>query len=132
MAASATSQPNLYQQSGSGLHVSYATSGIDGKPHFTYQDVHASLSFSGDEIRRDDSDLGAVVSVSIRRTVDQGATTFSLLVPRVNLGTNQSAAILTLGITTIHRLSIVPALNLGQQDMYTMVRLRGTASLVAF
>lgn len=132
MSASATRQPNLFQLSGHHLHVSYATSGIDGKPHFTYQDVHQSLNFSGDEIRRDDSDLGAIVSVSIRRTVDQGSTTFSLLVPRVNLGTAQSAAIRTVGITTIHRLSLVPALDQGQQDLYTVTRLGGSASLVQF
>ena len=39
---------NMFSLTGGGLHVSYSTSGIDGKPHFSYQDATRSLSFSGD------------------------------------------------------------------------------------
>ena len=61
---------NMITVAGGGLHVSYSTSGIDGKPHLSYQDPMRSLSFTGDEIRRVECDLGAVVSVTIVRTVD--------------------------------------------------------------
>lgn len=30
--------PNVYQLSGKGLHISYSTTGIDGKARLTYQD----------------------------------------------------------------------------------------------
>ena len=36
--------PDLYTLHGGGLHVSYSTTGIDGKPHFTYQDAQSSMS----------------------------------------------------------------------------------------
>ena len=61
---------NMITVAGGGLHVSYSTSGIDGKPHLSYQDPMRSLSFTGDEIRRVECDLGAVVSVTIVRTVE--------------------------------------------------------------
>src|SRR3954468_17568425 len=86
-------KPNLYQLQGEALHVTYSTSGIDGKPHFTYQDRHETLNFRGDEIRSAETEIGVLVSVSIRRTIDAGSTSFSLLVPTVNLGSEQSATI---------------------------------------
>jgi len=64
-------------------------------------------------------------------TVDE-PTTFTLLVPRVQLEPNQSAPVDTLGITAIHRFSLVPALQHGQQDIYSVDRLHGTASAQPF
>jgi hypothetical protein len=134
-------QPNLYQLSGyqrhggSNLHVSYLThSGPatpqfpQGPPHFTYQDATISRTFAGQEVQVVETELGAVVSVVIRLTPDAGSTTFSLLVPRVNLVPGQPAAIHTDGITAIHRLSLAPGLNHGQQDEYSVTSLQGTAA----
>ena len=123
---------NMFSLSGDGLHVSYSTSGIDGKPHFSYQDPVRSLSFSGDEIRRVECDLGTVVSVTIVRTIDAGSTSFSLLVPRVNLQPFGNVAIRTDGITTHHAFSIIPTLNQGQRDFYHVTAMHGTASNVVF
>ena len=55
---------NMFAVAGGGLHVSYSTSGIDGKPHLSYQDPMRALSFTGDQIRRVEGDLGAIVSVT--------------------------------------------------------------------
>jgi hypothetical protein len=123
---------NMFAVAGGGLHVSYSTSGIDGKPHLSYQDPMRSLSFTGDEIRRVECDLGAVVSVTIVRTVDADSTSFSLLVPHVNVPPFGSAPISTEGVTTHHAFSIVPALNRGQRDFYHVTPLHGTASNVEF
>ena len=123
---------NLYQLSGDGRHVMVALNGIDGKPHFSYQDAHQTLTFQGDEIRQLDGDLGLVASVSIRRTVDQGSTSFSVLLPHVNVPLHQAVSIQTEGITTIHRFSIVPAFNHGQLDTYTVTPLSGSATHVIF
>jgi len=128
-------QPNLYQLSEGQLHVSYLThSGPatpqfpQGPPHFIYQDASQTLSFSGSDIEVVETALGQIVSVRIRVTVDTGSTTFSVLVPRVNLMAGQPAPIHTEGITTVHRFSLVPGLNQGQQDLYTVTVLHGTAS----
>lgn len=124
--------PNLYQLSGKGLHISYSSTGIDGKAHMTYQDHRQTLNFTGDEIRTVETDLGTIVSVSIRLTPDLGSTTFSVLLPRVNLGSHLSLTIQTEGITTVHKFSIIPAFDQGQLDIYTVQGLHGTASHVKF
>jgi hypothetical protein len=126
--------PNLFNLAGGGLHVSFSTSGIDGQPNFSYQDSLRMLNFRGGEIRIVTvPDLGMVVSVTIAMTVDSGSTTFSLLVPRVNLSAPFSAVpIRTDGITTQHAFSSLPALNQGQRDFYTVTDLDGTASQVNF
>src|SRR5436853_7639761 len=115
-ATPATKEPSLYQLQGHGLHVTYSTSGIDGKPHFAYQDAHQSLQFSGSQIRSVPTEIGALVTVTIRKTVDSGSTSFSLMVPTVNLGASNQSHIRTFGITTIHKFSIVPALNQVQTE----------------
>jgi hypothetical protein len=123
---------NMFAVAGGGLHVSYSTSGIDGKPHLSYQDPMRALSFTGDQIRRVEGDLGAIVSVTIVNVVDAGSTTFSLLVPQVNVPPFGSVSISTEGITTHHASSIAPALNRGQRDFYHVTPMHGTASNVAF
>jgi hypothetical protein len=123
--------PNLFQAQGDGIHIGYATSGFDGKPHFSYQDAVQSLQFTGDQINTIETELGALVTVFIRRTIDAGSTTFTLLVPRVNLRFGDFAPITTLGITAIHQFSIIGPPN-GQADFYHSHVLVGDAALVVF
>src|SRR5947209_62466 len=100
MATPALTTPDLYQVHGGGIHVTYSTTGIDGKPHFNYQDAHGTHNFSGDQINVAKTPIGDLVTVTIRLTVDAGSTTFSLLVPTVNLtGPGHAAPISTEGIT---------------------------------
>jgi hypothetical protein len=126
--------PNLFTLSGRHLHVTFASSGIDGRPHFSYHDGMRSEQFTGDEIEITEKTLlGTLVSVTIMKTVDAGFTTFTVLIPAVNLApAGSSDAIHTEGITTIHRRSIAPALERGQLDSYTVTRLHGTAQVVDF
>lgn len=123
-------EPNLYSLSGKDIHVTYSTSGIDGKPHFTYQDHQQTLNFSGDQIRSVETEVGTLVSVTIRLTVDTGGTTFSVLLPRVNISGEQTVPIRTLGMTTLHKFSILPTI--GQRDFYKTTPLTGSASRVVF
>jgi hypothetical protein len=125
-------EPNLYQLQGAQHHITYSTTGFDGKPHFTYQDAAQALHFTGDQIRTAASEIGTLVSVTIHLTVDAGSTTFTLVVPAVRLGQSQQVAIQTLGITTLHRFSIVPQLLHGQTETSTAISLTGTAEVVAF
>jgi hypothetical protein len=125
--------PNHYQLSGGGISITYLPVGAGGLAHLQYQDAQRTLNFSGDQIRTVEvPDIGTVVSVTLTITVDTGSTTFSVLIPRVTLQstTGASAHIRTEGITTAHRFSVVPAFNLGQDELYTVTPLRGTASSV--
>jgi hypothetical protein len=123
--------PNLFSLSGGGLTVSLALTGIDGKPHFSYQNALQSQSFSGDEITFEETTLNTLASVTIVRTVDLGDTTFTLLVPRVNLLGAAGHVIHTVGITTMHRTTIA-GLGHGQLTTYHVTRLYGSAAQVQF
>jgi hypothetical protein len=124
--------PTLYQLSGAGLHVTYATSGIDGQPHVHYQDSMHNENFKGNQIRVVECDVGTLVSVTIQMTVDSGSTTFSMLIPRINLNKGEIGTLKTDGITTVHRFSIVPTFMHGQIDHYSIAALHGTAQQVFF
>jgi hypothetical protein len=129
--ATPTVTPNLYQLSGHHLHVTYSPSGVDGKPTLTYQDAHQSKSFKGDEIRPVECDLGTLVSVTLRMTVDVGSTTLSVIIPRMRISPTSVAAVHTECITTVHSTPFAPQTVQGQLDTYTVTSLRGTAQAVA-
>ncbi|TAN67821.1 MAG: hypothetical protein EPN17_10635 [Methylobacter sp.] len=133
VSAASDQAANLYDLQGKDLHISYSTTGIDGKPHFTYQHGKKILNFSGDQIRTVGTEIGTLVTVTIVNTVDTGSTSFSLLIPAVNLDqTTREAPIKTEGITTIHKFSVIPAFNSGQTDNYKFSNLTGTAKAVVF
>jgi hypothetical protein len=121
-------QPTQYDLSGGGIQVSYATTSIGGKPLFSYHDAFQFKSFSGDQITTLETDIGTLVTVVVHLTVDRGSTTFSLLLPRVNLPPSNTLNITAEGITTLQRFS-VPAPQ-GQTQFYTVHSLQGTATFV--
>lgn len=127
-------EPNLYHlhnnviQGGQFLlSITYSSSSLKGEPFFEYHAGSKSLSFSGNQIRTTESPLGNLVTVTISRPSETGSTTFTLVVPSVGL-TGQSLPINTFGVTTTRRGGFVP--NIGQQDLYTVTELAGTAQFV--
>jgi hypothetical protein len=125
-------QPNLYVLSGGSIHVTYTTTGFDGKPHFTYTSPFVTHTFTGDQIKTEPSVLGTLVSVTILKTVDSGSTTFTVLIPRINLNAGEALAVTTEGFTTHHRFSIFPPAMHGQLDTYGVITLTGNAQHVLF
>jgi len=133
--------PNLWSLSGGGILVRYWTFTLgpirqgDEPPHFTYHDSHRTLSFHGNEIRTlKVPDLGTLVSVTIQLTVDTGSTTFTVLLPRVNIvstGPFTSVPVSTEAIRTVHAGPFGPPFGHGQEEFYTIIPLMGTAAFVA-
>ena len=130
------SVPNQYHVHGGGISVSYYPDGFGppigdrGPIAFVYQDAHRSQSFASEDVRTVKvDDLGMVVSVTLVESVDTGSTTFSLLVPDVQLPDQQpSVFIHTDGITTVHR-AFVALIGHPQADTYTVTALSGPAAL---
>jgi hypothetical protein len=94
-----------------------------------YQDGIFHRVFHADEIRTVDvEDIGTVVSVTLKLTVDLGATTFSLILPEVLLPDeiNASAPIKAEGITTFHR-SFLSGVGHAQRETYRTTRLSSDA-----
>src|SRR5690242_1404106 len=128
----AKSTPNQYELQGTGVTVSYSTSSIAGQPQLTLKKGRQSLSFSGDQIESLNTQLGTLVTVTIGKTVDRDFTTFSVLLPTIQLadaGAKQSFR--TVGITTVNKTSIGGPVT-GPQQTYKTVELRGTARQVEF
>ncbi len=130
-AAKPFTAPDHYQLSGGGISITYLPTGAGGVSHLQYQDAQRTLNFSGAQIRTVEvPDIGSIVSVTLILTVDSGSTTFSVLIPKTTLQSapGSSAHIRTEGITTVHRFSILPAALLGQDELYAVTALHGTAS----
>ena len=128
MSQATFTQPTSWNLHGGGIHVRYTVAG----PALHYNGPQGAKDFTGQEIRQVDvPDLGTLVSVTIVLTVDSGSTTFTLLLPRVNLPAPPAlpvaVPVATDGITTAHHFSLVPAFNHGQQEFYTVTKLHGTA-----
>lgn len=132
-AASEAVTATAYDVAGEGVHVVYeaGAAGENGaKPRLTYATPSETLTFTGPQIRVVPStDVGTLVSVSLRRTIDTGSTSLTLLIPRVGLTASERAApVAIVATTTVHRFSVVPRFEQGQLDTYTHVTLTGTAS----
>lgn len=124
--------PGRYHLSGDGITIVYQPPGVGGPAELNYKDNQRVLHFRGDEIRRVEvPDLGTVVSVTLVRSADSGSTSFSVVVPSVELPNQVGAAVpvTTEAIVTLHTAFPAPALRRGQSQVYTAIGLRGTASL---
>ncbi len=130
--SSNTQQPNAYDFKGANLQISYTTTGIDGKAHLSYQNAKDIKSFTGDEIRTTDTEIGTLVSVTTSMTVDTGSTSFTVLIPKVNLDKKMKSTLKTQGFLTQHKFSVIPSFNTGQLDNYKTYSLTGTAKFVVF
>jgi hypothetical protein len=127
--------PNLWNLSGGEIHVRYWTFTLgpirqgDEPPHFTYHDSYRTLSFHGNEIRSVNvPDLGTLVTVTLVLTVDTGSTTFTVLLPRVNIvsdGPSTSVPVSTEGVRTVHAGPLGLAFAHGQEEFYPLMSLTG-------
>ncbi len=130
------STPNQYHLQGGGISVSYYPDGFGppvldrGSLIFVYQDAHRSQSFFSDQVRTVKvDDRGMVVSVTRGESVDTGSTTFSLLVPDVQLPDQQTSVFIrTKGITTVHRV-FVALIGHPQAETYRVTALDGRAAV---
>lgn len=112
------------------IHIAYSTAADGGPERLEYQDAAQTLQFTRSEIHVADSDAGTIISVTIRKTVDSGYTSFSVLIPRTNIDPNSTIPINTFGLQTLHRSSVVPALNKGQLDTCSVIALSGMGGLL--
>lgn len=124
---------NQFELWGRGIHVSYSTSSISGKPLFHYRAYGVDKAFSGDDIRVEETALGREVSVTLEAIPDLATSTFTVLIPRVNIGDDPSARFRSVGIHADHFTSIGgPALVRGAQASYDGTDLHGVARAVVF
>ncbi len=121
-------EPNQFDLTGYGVQISYRPIHfIDepGLPQFIYKDASSDLIFHKDEIRTEPSELGTLVSVTLKRTIDAGATVLTLLLPSINLAGETEQSFATLAIE-VESFGILP--RKGARLVYSKVlNLHGTA-----
>src|SRR3954462_15609423 len=100
--------PNQYDLSGPGVQISYSTSSISGIPQLSFTKARKTLTFSGKEIGVVDTGIGTVVTVTIATTPDKSSTTFSVLLPAIQLAKETGKPTFrAVGIITVHKTSLV-------------------------
>jgi hypothetical protein len=83
--------------------INYSRTTFIGVPQLSYKDAELDLKFSGDDITRQNTPLGELVTVTLENLipVDGPLRTFTLLVPMIRLGRGDEIPFATLGIETI-------------------------------
>ena len=127
---SPTSQPNQFTLNGENLSIKFALGGSDGQPHLRYQDSHQVMEFKGDQIALETTSVGQFATVVTLDTADIGHTSFTLIIPAVDVSAGPQT-VATLGLTTLHR-TRPSAYARGQLRTYHITELRGAATHIAF
>lgn len=132
--ANGTQQPTQFNLQGDGVTMSYSSTSFSGAPQFSYRDATHNVDRSGNEIRSENTEIGTLVTIDIIDTPDVEAVSFSLVLPRINLGpNNQPVTLQTIGVrTTDHTTAFVTEPILGAGQTYETIDLRGTARFVVF
>ena len=124
-------QANLFELHNATLKVTYSSSSLDGKPQLSYQKGATSRSFRGSQVRHKQTEIGTLVSVTLKSVPDSRSIVFSLLLPQVNVSTDQHVNIKAFE-TTIRTSIGGPDLVKGQVQTYKVYSLQGTAKSVVF
>jgi hypothetical protein len=127
-------EPNKFDLHGIGYmcmdtQISYTTTSITGKPTFNYTDLKGTHNFTGDEIRTLKTEIGTMVTVTLKLTVDTGNITLTVLVPDIK-PEGSAQEFKTLAIITTNRTSFLPIK--GALQSYEVICLQGTADSVLF
>ena len=128
-------QPNRYvlQSHDGKTKVDYETASFFGQPTLNLTEGTGPVRhFSGSQIRTLNSEIGTLVTVTTRMTIDAGATSFSVLIPAVTLtAILDHQRIATDAIVTTHSgPNSVPAT--GVHETYHFIPLTGDARFVLF
>lgn len=126
-------QPNRFvlQSSDGKTKVDYETSSLIGQPTLNLtQGPGAIRHFTGSQIRARNTEIGTLVSVTTHMTVDNGSTSFSVLLPAVTLASiSDHQRLTTEAIVTAHSgPNSVPSN--GAHENYQFIPMAGEASVV--
>jgi hypothetical protein len=125
--------PNIYEVSGENTQITYSTTSVDGSPQFSYSGPKGEHSFSGDEIRTFDTDLGTEVTVTLEDVADLHVVTLTLLLPEMWVAPHAGQEFRTIGIYTTKEEPITARIGLpAARETYATVKLAGEGKLVDF
>jgi hypothetical protein len=124
-------EPNQYELAGEDTRISYSTSGIDGTPKLSYAGPRGEYSFSGDEIRTLESELGTEVSATLEDIADLHFITLTVLIPEMWVAPRAGQEVRTIAIVTTKEEPITEKIGMpAAREQYAVVRLDGEGRLV--
>src|SRR3989440_10216953 len=87
----------MFLLTGGDLKISYYVN-EDNSSELDYQDSQGSLTFPSDKLRIQESAIGTLITATLKNNADDGATTLTLVLPKVKLGgqTTQPLATFTI------------------------------------
>jgi hypothetical protein len=126
-------QPNRFvlQSSDGKTKVDYETTGFIGQPTLNLTQGPGPIRhFSGSQIRRLNTEIGTLVTVTTQLTVDTGSTSFSVLIPAITLtsATDQQAFTTDAIVTSHSGPNSVPST--GVHEKYVFIQMKGEANFV--
>jgi hypothetical protein len=123
--------PNQYQLTSNEVQITYTPGNDNGQPELGYQGAHGNLTFTGNDIRSEETLLGTLLTVFLVRTVDTGSVTLTLLVPGVNLAGTAEQPVQTVAIETQNLFSILDRNKPRQTQTYQVYNVQGTAKYIS-
>lgn len=111
------------------VQITYTTMGNDAaRAQLIYSDATTRLRFAGPDLTTQATPAGTLVTATVRRTADTGASLFTVLIPAVKTAPQQPVRIQTFGFQTItSRGGAMSSLQRGQLDHYSIIQFTGTA-----
>jgi hypothetical protein len=126
-------QPNRFElQSNDGkTKIDYETTSFIGQPVLNLSQGPGPIRhFVGSQIRRINTEIGTLVSVTTQMSIDTGSTSFSILIPAITLpAPNSHQAFTTEAVVTHHSgpISVPPS---GVHETYQFIPMKGDASFI--
>lgn len=125
-------EANTFELRGGSVLVTFSTSSFTGDPRLTYQDRRTRMSFAGDQIRMQPSEIGTLVTVTLEAIPDLRTMTFSLIVPAVRLENPAMGTIVRLPGVQATSFTTIAGPGPGQETVYQTLDLSGRARFLDF
>ena len=112
----------MFLLAGEGLKISYYIN-EDNSSELDYQDSQGSLNFPSDQLHIQQSAIGTLITATLKKSANAGATTFTLVLPDVKLGGQTKQPLETFAVITQDYSAVA---RVGAKLTYRVVPLQGT------
>jgi hypothetical protein len=128
---SAFEDANLFELRRGSSRITYTASNIAGEPVVSYKDGGTMRTFTGDEVRREQTEIGTLVTVTLSAIPDLETRLLTLVLPevQVNSGTPEKVGVPVI-FTRVEMSIAGPPLHPGPVQTYDVKIYNGTARFI--
>ena len=129
--APALEEANFFELRHNNNIITYTASNIAGEPVVTYKDSGTTRNFTGKEVRRQKTELGTLVTVTLEATPDLEMRLLTIVLPQVQLKNGTPEKFKAPVVFTRVEMSIAgPPLHPGPVQTYDVKIYSGKASFI--